>query len=95
MTLSAHPSAATDGTTYSGSMTYYDVGLGACGYNNNDGQMVVAMPYGVFDPSTPNGNPNNNALCGQTISIGYNGKWVGAEIVDRCKSPSIDALRQN
>jgi len=46
--------------------------------------MMVALAAPDFDPSTPNGNPNNNSLCGKSIRIFRNGKSVDAVVHDRC-----------
>ncbi|CAP64702.1 uncharacterized protein PODANS_5_9760, partial [Podospora anserina S mat+] len=50
-----------------GQFTWYNTGLGACGKWNNDGELVVALNRHVFDPQTPNGNPNIYPLCGREI----------------------------
>lgn len=36
------------------------------------------------DASTPNGNPNNNPLCGRSIRVNHEGKSVTVQVVDRC-----------
>lgn len=36
-----------------------------------------------FDPSTPNGNPNANSLCGKTITVTSGGNSVSCVISDR------------
>ncbi|AEO68335.1 uncharacterized protein THITE_52547 [Thermothielavioides terrestris NRRL 8126] len=68
----------------SGRFTYYNPGLGACGYTNTDSDYVVALSHADFDPSTPNGNPNENPLCGKKLRAAYNGKTVDVTVVDRC-----------
>jgi len=63
-----------------GRMTFYDVGLGACGGWNNAGDFIVAVNsaqfggYAVYPP----------AICGKQITISYNGKQVGAVVADEC-----------
>ncbi|KAK4192331.1 RlpA-like double-psi beta-barrel-protein domain-containing protein-containing protein [Podospora australis] len=69
---------------FTGDMTYYNTGLGACGKTSNDNQLVVALNKIKFDPKTPNGNPNKNTLCGKKIKVNYQGKSVTVTIVDRC-----------
>jgi expansin (peptidoglycan-binding protein) len=73
-----------DTRAVSGRFTYYNPGLGACGQSHSDSDYVVALNYVDFDPHTPNGNPNNNDLCGRRIRASYNGKSVDVTIVDRC-----------
>ncbi|AEO59689.1 hypothetical protein MYCTH_2119829 [Thermothelomyces thermophilus ATCC 42464] len=68
----------------SGRFTYYNPGLGACGHSNGDGDLVVALSHADFDPSTPNGNPNNNPLCGRRLRASYAGRSVDVTVVDRC-----------
>jgi hypothetical protein len=40
----------------------------------------------IFDPNTPNGNPNNNALRGRRLRAWYGGKQVDLTVVDRCEA---------
>lgn len=72
------------GALTSGRFTYYTPGLGACGQTHSESDLVVALNAADFDPSTPNGNPNNNPLCGRRIRASYNGKSVDVTLVDRC-----------
>lgn len=65
-------------------ITWYNTGLGACGIYSNDGELVVALNREQFDPSTPNGNPNRNPLCGRNIRVNANGRSVTVRLVDRC-----------
>ncbi|KAI1142001.1 RlpA-like double-psi beta-barrel-protein domain-containing protein-containing protein [Hypoxylon sp. FL0543] len=57
---------------YSGDMTYYTPGLGACGITNSESDAVVAM------------SPAQYGHCGQSIKISYNGKTATAKVVDKC-----------
>ncbi|KAJ8068125.1 hypothetical protein OCU04_003696 [Sclerotinia nivalis] len=63
----------------SGDLTFYDVGLGACGWTNSDSELVVAMSAGLMGTQS-NGNPN----CGKKIKINYKGKSVTVKVVDKC-----------
>jgi hypothetical protein len=69
-----------------GDATYYDVGLGACGWDNGDDEMVVAVSQLLYDkyPGYKGGNPNNNPVCGKKIIASLNGKSVEVKVVDRC-----------
>eukprot|EP00026_Physarum_polycephalum_P021055 Phypoly_transcript_24056.p1 GENE.Phypoly_transcript_24056~~Phypoly_transcript_24056.p1 ORF type:complete len:164 (+),score=13.28 Phypoly_transcript_24056:22-492(+) len=59
----------------SGDATYYDVGLGACGQTNNNGQLVAALNQ----PQWAGG-----ANCGRSVTVyGPNGQ-VTVTIVDLC-----------
>ncbi|KAK3376889.1 RlpA-like double-psi beta-barrel-protein domain-containing protein-containing protein [Lasiosphaeria ovina] len=68
----------------SGEFTFYSPGLGACGITSTDSDLVVALAKGMFDAQTPNGNPNNNPLCGKKINASFQGKSVTVTIVDSC-----------
>ncbi|CAF1003810.1 unnamed protein product [Adineta steineri] len=71
---------------FHGKCTYYYVsaGLTACGHRYDDHQFIVALNTAQFDPHTPNGNPNNNALCGRQIQVnGPRGAAV-VGVVDSC-----------
>jgi len=70
--------------TFQGDGTYYEIGLGACGQVNNDQEDVAALPWSMFDPATPNGNPNANKNCFRHANVTYGDKWVVVKIVDRC-----------
>jgi hypothetical protein len=75
--------------SYTGKMTYYNpsVGTGACGWNNADSELVVAISGNLWTAS----NPNNDPLCGQQIGITYGSKTVYAEVVDKCPSTECDS----
>ncbi|RHZ82493.1 hypothetical protein Glove_109g279 [Diversispora epigaea] len=78
---------------YTGDVTWYNVGLGACGKYNNDKELIAAIPGPQFDPYTPNGNPNRNSKCGKSIKITRGSKYVIVKLMDRCggcKSGDID-----
>ncbi|RDX48320.1 hypothetical protein K466DRAFT_583769 [Polyporus arcularius HHB13444] len=67
------------GQTYNNArLTYYDVGLGACGKTNVPSDFIVALNSGMYGGGYP--GPN----CFRPISITYNGKTVGATIMDEC-----------
>ncbi|UJR13166.1 hypothetical protein I4U23_000189 [Adineta vaga] len=82
-----------NGNQRSGDATYYDPGLGACGINSGGNELVCAVASPDFDPQTPNGNPNNNKLCGRRISVNGPKGSVTVSVVDRCpgcKSGDLD-----
>jgi len=89
--FAAYPSASPKrGSVYTGDITYYDVGLGSCGWISTPDQTVVAIPHGMMNNGI---NSNNNPLCGTTITISYNGRTHHAKIVDTCggcEGASID-----
>lgn len=66
----------------SGEITYYAVGLGACGDDDSgkdQSENIVALSH-VDMGTQSNGNP----MCGQTIKISANGKTTTAIIKDKC-----------
>ena len=70
-----------NGATYTGDITHYDVGLGSCGWTNDDSEAVVAIPFGMMNNGV---NPNDNPLCGKMITISYGGSTHTAKVVDTC-----------
>lgn len=47
----------------------------------------------LFDPSTPNGNPNQNTLCGRKIKVSYGVKTITVTVADRCEGcPGVNDL---
>jgi len=74
------------GDTFSGQLTFYGVGLGACGYTNTDDDMIAAasmLLYDGFDGYT-GADPNGNPICGKQVQITYNSNTIVVTIVDRC-----------
>ncbi|KAI1432099.1 RlpA-like double-psi beta-barrel-protein domain-containing protein-containing protein [Xylaria sp. CBS 124048] len=61
--------------SFTGDMTYYEPGLGACGQTNSASQNVVALSPAQYSGS-----------CGKTITITKNGRSAQAKVVDLCPS---------
>ncbi|KAI1760574.1 RlpA-like double-psi beta-barrel-protein domain-containing protein-containing protein [Hypoxylon sp. FL1150] len=75
---------------YSGDMTYYTPGLGACGKYNSESDHIVALAPAQYGSDA---NPNKAKVCGRKINIHYAGKTASATVVDKCPgcaSGSID-----
>lgn len=72
------------GGPYTGDLTYYDPGLGACGVTSSDGDKIVAISHLVFDAVSVGSNPNANPLCGKKIRARRDNKSVDLTVVDRC-----------
>jgi len=80
------------GKTFTGEITYFTPGMGACGETSGEGDKMVAISQSLFDQYTPNGNPNN-PLCGKTLTIkGADGAEHKATIWDRCVGCAMDDL---
>ncbi|KAF8127864.1 RlpA-like double-psi beta-barrel-protein domain-containing protein-containing protein [Boletus edulis] len=60
-------------------LTYYDVGLGACGIWNKPGDFIVALNVEQFGPGFP------GEYCFKTITIWINGATATATITDKCE----------
>ncbi|TQN67428.1 Allergen Asp f 7-like protein [Colletotrichum shisoi] len=62
-----------------GDITFFNPALGACGWTDNDGSMIVALSH-IKMGSQSNGNP----LCGRTVRIkGPNGQ-TDVKVTDKC-----------
>ncbi|CBX90769.1 hypothetical protein IAQ61_002254 [Plenodomus lingam] len=76
--------------TYTGDLTYYDPGLGACGIDSGDDDPVVAISHYTFDAAQTGSDPNQNPLCGRKIRARRvnesTGKSVSIDVtvIDRC-----------
>ncbi|KAE8542096.1 hypothetical protein D1P53_001577 [Cryptococcus gattii VGV] len=79
--LAAPIESAEKRATYSGQATYYSpsVGTGACGWQNTDQELVVALNAPQWDSTANHG-------CGQMVTItnSQNGQQQQAKIVDMC-----------
>lgn len=82
------------GETFTGDLTYYTAGLGACGYTNDQNDNIVSISHYVFDAagssSSTGGNSNANPLCGKMLRASRYDDAAGAQrsvdlmVVDRC-----------
>jgi len=72
--------------TQVGQGTWFDPDLGACGFENNSTQLIVAVSWSIYDnyPGYNGGDPNTNPVCGRKINANYEGKSVIVTVVDRC-----------
>ncbi|KAH6610011.1 expansin-like protein [Trichoderma cornu-damae] len=77
LTTSAAPAEAEAraAAAHTGSITWYNTGLGACGHNNNDGELVAAVSHSLYDRERP---------CGRKLRVTYKGRSVVVTVVDRC-----------
>ncbi|KAK0232583.1 RlpA-like double-psi beta-barrel-protein domain-containing protein-containing protein [Armillaria fumosa] len=73
--------------------TFYSPGMGACGRNNTDTDLIAAASYLLFDyfPGSTTSNPNTNPICGKKLVAHYtdpqthqNKSTEQITIVDRC-----------
>jgi len=74
---------------FTGDLTYYGPGLGACGATSSNGDRIVSVSHYIFDAVNIGTNPNSNPLCGKTIRAKRtrgDGKTVSVDlkVVDRC-----------
>lgn len=78
------PLPSSHGGPYTGDLTYYDPGLGACGFTNSGSDAIVAVSHLVFDAVSVGSNPNANPLCGKKIRARRDNKSIDLTVVDRC-----------
>ncbi|GAB7340038.1 hypothetical protein MBLNU457_6538t1 [Dothideomycetes sp. NU457] len=76
--------------TFTGDLTYYGTGLGACGITSGDSDYIVSVSHIIFDAASTGPNPNTNPLCGRKIRATRFDEQVNAQrsmdltVVDRC-----------
>lgn len=76
-------------SSYSGDATYYGTGLGSCGLDSKDSDLIVALNYGQMKNGA---NPNKNALCGKKITAHGPSGSVTVTIVDTCPGCAVGDL---
>ena len=81
-----HESLPLGSQAYSGDLTYYGTGLGACGITASDSDLVVSISHFTFDAVSKGSNPNANPLCGHKVRAVRDGQSVDLTVVDRCMS---------
>jgi hypothetical protein len=77
-------------SAYHGDLTYYAVGLGACGFDDSGKdhtENIVAVSHLLMGTQS-NGNP----FCGKTITVSYGGKKVQATVRDKCMGCEKEAI---
>jgi hypothetical protein len=80
--------------TQTGDGTFYATGLGACGIVNNDSEHIAAVSHLLFDnfPGYNGQNPNNNPMCGRTVTARRGSKSVVVALTDRCTGCKVSDL---
>ncbi|KAI6791709.1 hypothetical protein KC361_g7122 [Hortaea werneckii] len=88
--------------TFTGDLTYYQPGLGACGVTSTEDDFIVALSHILFDEAGSStdagGNSNENPLCGRMLrATRYNEeanaqRSVDLRVVDRCTGCEVDDL---
>lgn len=91
---SANLPLPTNADTFEGDLTYFQTGLGACGWTTGQEDLIVSISHTVFDAagssSSQGGNSNTNPLCGRMVRATRYNEDAGAErsvdlkVVDRC-----------
>lgn len=80
------------GSPCEGDLTFYDVGVGACGTTNDgDTEDVIALPFGMMGTQS-NGNGVVNPFCGKTVTITKGSVSVKATVVDKCMGCLGDSI---
>lgn len=69
----------------SGDATYFDVGLGSCGWTNSNSELVAAAAAPLYDLL-------GNDICGKSITLNRNGKSVTVRIVDKVCPSSFGSM---
>ncbi|KAI1939713.1 hypothetical protein LOZ62_005014 [Ophidiomyces ophidiicola] len=73
-----------NGGAFSGDLTYYEPGLGACGISSTGSENVCAVSKDLYDAASIGPNPNSNPLCGLKLRLKRGNRSVDVTIVDRC-----------
>ena len=79
-----------DKQQFTGDLTYYGPGLGACGVTSSDNDNIVSVSHFLFDSESNGPNPNANPLCGLKLRAQRFDESAGDKesvdltVVDRC-----------
>jgi len=85
---SHHETLPLGSQTYTGDLTYYSPGLGACGITSSDHDNIVSISHTIFDAASKGSNPNANPSCRHKIRAVRDGNSVDLTVVDRCDIPT-------
>ncbi|KAI7957865.1 hypothetical protein MJO29_006082 [Puccinia striiformis f. sp. tritici] len=78
-------------STHQGDATYYSPGLGSCGQESGNSDLIVAISHTLYD-SYAGANQDGNSLCGKSIRASYGANSIVVSVVDRCEGCSPDDL---
>lgn len=67
----------------SGKATFFEPGLGACGWNSGSGDAIAALTSSSWD---------NGAHCGKWVTVNHNGAQTAVKIVDECPTCEGNSL---
>lgn len=79
------PGGAGGQTRYTGDLTFYAPGLGACGTVSGSDDAIASVSHLLYDAAATSANPNENPLCGRRIRITRDKSSVDVTVVDRCE----------
>ncbi|KAK9506989.1 hypothetical protein O3M35_008827 [Rhynocoris fuscipes] len=73
-----------------GDMTYYNLGMTACGRTYSNSDHVAALAFGHFTAA----NPNNDPMCGRRVRIidPSSKKQVEVTVVDKCQACKMNDI---
>ncbi|CAO0791796.1 unnamed protein product [Mucor circinelloides] len=74
-------SSSSSSGDYSGDATYYNTGLGSCGWESAESEMIVALNHGQMANGA---NSNKNPNCGRRITATGPKGSVTVKVVDTC-----------
>jgi len=86
----AQPAEVAAPNSHMGDLTFFKVGLGACGHNDagkDQSDYIVALSAQLMGERS-----NDNPYCGRTITVSYGGKTVVATVRDKCMDCAYDNI---
>jgi len=84
------PAAPAAANSHTGELTFFQVGLGACGFDDAGKDLtenIVALSHLIMGEQS-NGNP----YCGRRITVSYGGKTAQAVVRDKCMGCAVNNI---
>ncbi|KAJ5325690.1 hypothetical protein MYU51_000561 [Penicillium brevicompactum] len=73
-----------ESSTFGGDMTWYDTGLGSCGWWNNANDHICAISQVLYNRTNVDGNANHNPVCGKRIHLQRGDRGIDVAVADNC-----------
>ncbi|PWN90135.1 hypothetical protein FA10DRAFT_266634 [Acaromyces ingoldii] len=85
--VDSQPEAHLEKRSYSGRATYYQAGMGNCGWENTGADKIVALNTAQYGSTS-----DQSEHCGKKVRIHHNGQTQTATVADSCPTCNYGSL---